>query len=161
MSRWCTLPWCRIKNLFQSDAFLRQFSTVHETIFASETPLCYSDKTVLWCREQNITMEKQRDTLISPSQISCKWWVVRAVHNMINTEKQLFLFMNPRRASIKRLNQSSDVHNNSNGHIPYPSLYFYVWLRYNLRFCDCSSYMSHFLLRVVWGSNCMSTSMQR
>lgn len=56
-----------------------------------------------FCREQSIMMGRQKDMLISQSPIYYKWWVELVVHNMINTGKLLFLFMNPRRAFIKRL----------------------------------------------------------
>lgn len=36
--------------------------------------------------------------------------------------KAVILVHEPKKSFYKKVNQSSEVHNNSNGHIPYPSL---------------------------------------
>lgn len=112
-------------------------------------------------------MGRQKDMLISQSLIYYKWWVELVVHNMINTGKLLFLFMNPRRAFIKRLSIILFFEQYiltvllfflSFNYLSNYSIAFY-YPTYMLSFC--SFYMNHSQWKVAWESNCMTTSTRR
>lgn len=78
-------------------------------------------------------MEKQRGTLIFQSLISCKWWVVLDGLNLINMGRQWFLFMNPRRASIKRSKSGLRI------------IFIFHWIAYCAENCTVCSFMLQFL----------------